>query len=124
MIRPLSPFSPRLGLKESLEEYQSRHGLAGPAGRVAWRFEGMRLLGLDPSKAVPDARYQPRICDQACPTENGPTVFEEDEPFYSYGGDLIFYDEVSSIDEATLRRCQEIMHKGLPIGRLLLEYRK
>jgi hypothetical protein len=74
-------WSTRRGLAESLEEYQARHphypGMTGLA-RKAWRSEGMRLLGLDKSKAVPDGRYQPRICAEACPTSNGTTVFEEE----------------------------------------------
>ncbi len=74
------PFGPRLGLQESLEEFTARHPLQYPlACRWAWRLEGMRLLGLDTSKAVLDGRYQPRICAEACPTKNGLTVFEEDE---------------------------------------------
>ncbi len=73
---------PRLGLKESLEEYAERHGVKPDRARQLWRLEGMRLLGLDPAKAVPDGFYQPRICDQACPTENGLTVLEEDDLYF------------------------------------------
>lgn len=75
---------PRRGLQESLEAYVSRHP-GNPEARMSWRYEGMRLLGLDPARAVLDGRYQPRICDQACPTDNGPTVFEEDGPAWDEG---------------------------------------
>jgi hypothetical protein len=70
--------TPRRGMQESLEEYQARHP-GNPGTRAAWRLEAIRLLGLDPANLVPDGRYQPRVCAQACPTNNGPTIFEEDE---------------------------------------------
>jgi hypothetical protein len=74
------PWTQRLGMKESLEEYAKRHeSLIDHECRQQWRLEAIRLLGLDPANLVPDGRYQPRVCAQACPTNNGPTEIELDE---------------------------------------------
>ncbi len=50
----------RSGLVQSLEEYAAFHGVSPRDARGAWRFEGMRLLGvlgipaLDGPRVAPD----------------------------------------------------------------------
>jgi hypothetical protein len=66
----------RNGLRESLEEYARRLGVKVAHARLAWRLEGLRLLGVEHARAA-----APGLCVVAfvpVPTNNGPTIIEEE----------------------------------------------
>lgn len=72
----MQPFSPRDGLRESLEEFAARNGGSSRDARHAWRQCGLLALGLPPLRAaMTGTLVAPGV---PCPTSNGLAEIENE----------------------------------------------